>query len=285
MKRLLLFLIESNIFISLGAFMVTMATQIELGGHPQWHPYLFLIFFATFFEYNFHRLMTILRYPSTMYEGKHAWVGRNKKTFFLIVALSALGFLIALFDAKHIVLISLLPIAVLTLLYSFPGKGNWLHKIRLRDLPYLKIFVIAFVWAVATVGLPVIQSEQQFDRLQVLLVFMERFLFVLAITIPFDTRDLQVDRQAGILTLPMLLGEAKAHSLGNILLLLALIVCSFRCVVAGDFFVLSGYALSTLLTILFYNLKSTRTSSFYHYGYLDGSLIVQGICLISVGFF
>jgi len=61
MLNLLKILIHSNIFISLAAVSLTIATQIQLGMAPQWHPYLFIIFFATLFEYNIHRLITVIK--------------------------------------------------------------------------------------------------------------------------------------------------------------------------------------------------------------------------------
>ena len=54
------FLIDSNIYISFAASMLAFETQIQLGMKPQLHPYVFIIFFATLFEYNIHRLILVL---------------------------------------------------------------------------------------------------------------------------------------------------------------------------------------------------------------------------------
>ncbi|HXU27354.1 MAG TPA: hypothetical protein VN698_08990, partial [Bacteroidia bacterium] len=62
---------------------MTIETQIQLGMHPQLHPYLFLIFFATLFEYNLHRLITILTNKKAINSDKHSWVKKYLKMFYL----------------------------------------------------------------------------------------------------------------------------------------------------------------------------------------------------------
>src|SRR3546814_16434708 len=44
------------------------------------------------------------------------------------------------------------------------------------------------------------------------------FLFVVAITIPFDIRDIYQDRYYGLKTIPVLFGERKAMVLSSLLL-------------------------------------------------------------------
>ncbi|MES2618545.1 MAG: UbiA family prenyltransferase [Bacteroidota bacterium] len=284
MQRLIRFLLESNIFISLCALFVTVETQVQLGLQPQWHPYLFLIFFATFFEYNFHRLVTVLRHNEAMEVGKHEWVGRNKRLFFLLVILSAIGFATALCFAKPIVLLALIPIALLTLFYSFPLTKKYLTIFRLREIPYLKIFMIALVWGAATVIIPIIQTEHRFASEQVVAIFFERVLFVLAITIPFDIRDMEHDKRVGLKTIPHVLGEQRAIILANIILLGSFCISVIRCMAINDWAVLFAYSCSIAITFVVLNHKGIKQSKFYHYGYLDGTLILQAICIVGINF-
>ena len=79
--RLIAAFIQSNIYISLAAVALTVATQVQLGMRPQWHPYLFIIFFATLFEYNLHRLITVLTNKDALKSEKHRWVNENLKAF------------------------------------------------------------------------------------------------------------------------------------------------------------------------------------------------------------
>ena len=51
-------------------------------------------------------------------------------------------------------------------------------------------------------------------------MFFERFLFIMAITIPFDIRDLKIDNQVGLKTIPSILGIKKSKMIAYFLLIL-----------------------------------------------------------------
>ena len=91
--------------------------------------------------------------------------------------------------------------------------------ISLRDIPLLKIFIIAFYWTYLTIIIPVLVYNISFDS-NLILNIIVRFLFVLAITIPFDIRDYSVD-DSSKKTIPQLIGLQKATILA-VLILLAL---------------------------------------------------------------
>ena len=205
--KLFYFLINTNIFISLGAVALTLQTQVQLGMRVQFHPYLSLLFFATIFDYNLHRLITVLTNKEALISNKHKWVHKNLLLFYLLVAFSVTGFIWTVFYAATKVLITLAPLAVLTIFYSFPVFKNQKNIFRLREIPCLKIFLISFVWAASTIFLPIIQSAAQFNKEHVLIMFIERFLFVFAITIPFDIRDMRVDAKENLKTIPILIGK------------------------------------------------------------------------------
>ncbi|OGX81119.1 hypothetical protein BEN49_15930 [Hymenobacter coccineus] len=88
-----------------------------------------------------------------------------------------------------------MPLAALALLYSWP-LGRWRGRpVALRDVPLLKVFLIAGVWSLITVGLPVLALHRPWAEAQGLLD--QRFLLVLALAIVFDIRDYGRDRAAG----------------------------------------------------------------------------------------
>ncbi len=273
-------LIQSNIYISLAAVLLTVETQIQLELVPQWRPYLFIIFFATLFEYNLHRLVTLLLVKDAIHSEKHAWVRENKEAFFLLVIISAIAFIIVLWIAKTKVLLALAPIALLTLFYSIPLARSKSYIFRLREVPYLKLFLIAFVWAAVTILLPVVHAEVTFGRTHVAVIFLERFLFVLAIALPFDIRDMETDRQANLKTIPLLLNEKRAMRLSYIALLAFAVVVAFHYSWQQAWSILLPLQITALIT--FYLLQSLRMRSkpFYHHGYLDGTMLLQGLLVM-----
>jgi len=252
---------------------------------PQWHPYLFIIFFATLFEYNLHRLITVVTNKEALNSEKHQWVRENLKKFYFLVFISVAGFITVAFMAKKEVLITFTPIAALTLLYSVPISGNRKHLFRLREIPYLKIFLIAFVWSSSTILLPVIQSDDTFSCSQVTIFLAERFLFVFAIAIPFDIRDLEVDKQEGLNTIPMLMTEKKALLLSYFALLGFFLISFFHYLKLNNWFIIWALGISAATTFLFLRARNIRKLSWYHYGVLDGTMLLQGLLVLVFYYF
>lgn len=281
MIAILQLLINSNIFIALAAVFLALETQVQIGLKPQWHPYLFLIFSATIFEYNFHRFITILLHRDALENPKHKWVKNNLIFFYAVVATSVIMFAISVFLAKLSVLITFAPIAGLTLLYSTPVFGKKKHFLRLRQIPYLKIFIIAFVWAATTVLIPIIHANKLFSHSHVVLLMTERFIFVLAITVPFDLRDVEVDRKAGLKTLPLFLAEKNSYRLSILLLFLFAVFITWHCVHFSQLVLLIPFSISVITTFIFLQSATIKKSQFYHYGVLDGTMLLQGVLVIA----
>lgn len=247
---------------------------------PQAHPYLFIIFFATFFEYNLHRLITVISNPKALESDKHKWVKNNRKIFYGMVLLSLTGFIISITLAKKEVIFTLAPIAMLTLFYSLPVFRQDVFLFRLREIPMLKIFLISFVWSAITILLPIIQTGLPYNRIQVILMLAERFLFVFAITIPFDIRDLTIDRQSGLKTIPTLIGERWSLRVSNMALLIFMLLCLFHYSVLNEWYILLAMILSALSTLFFINNQKMKKMAYYHYGLLDGTMLLQGILVL-----
>lgn len=279
MKALRL-LINSNIYIALAGVALTMATQVQIGISPHWHPYLFLIFFAILFEYNLHRLITILTNKDALKSDKHKWVTGNLKKFYALVIFSVLGFIIAVIEAKLKVLLTLAPIAALTLFYSTPLSKGAKGIFRLRQIPYLKIFLISFTWAIVTVLLPVIHSEKTFNDFHLSAVIVERFLFVFAITIPFDIRDTEADSQEGLRTIPLKIGEQKSIRLSITALVLFFALAVIHYTITNQWFLIFAFSISFITTMIFLSSKKIRRMPLYYYGILDGTMLLQGILVI-----
>jgi 4-hydroxybenzoate polyprenyltransferase len=274
--KLLKFLIETNLFIALAALAFTMESQVQLGIPSSFHPYLFIIFFATLFEYNLHRLITIVFHKNALKSPKHYWLREHLPAFYIIVSLSVLGFVVSIFYAKKEVLMALFPIAVLTLFYTLPIFRLRQKLLRLREIPGLKIFMIAFVWAAVTVLLPMIQSGQSFDAWHVAWMITERFFFIFAITIPFDIRDVEVDRISGLKTIPIMAGLKRAWQLAAWCIVLFIGLSVTHYFVNGDLGQMAACLISGIITFACLKIPKIRNWNYFHYGVLDGCILVQG---------
>ena len=272
--------IFSNIFLSVGAVLLTVSAQVQLGMKPQWQPYLLLIFFATLIEYNRDLVTQILTKKVSLNIEKQHWIRKNKKFIIFVLTVSVVLFLYALFSTKAEVLIAFLPLAILTFFYSFPVSGKRNYFLRLREVPYLKIFLIAFVWSATTTLLPVIEADAKIMETQVILLFVERFFFVFAIAIPFDIRDMQSDSDAGIKTIPMLINRNKALLFSYLSLTVSFLISLFHYRMQNNWFIIEALSISLLITYLFLKLQFFRNLSRYYYHILDGTVLLQGMLVL-----
>jgi 4-hydroxybenzoate polyprenyltransferase len=146
-----------------------------------------------------------------------------------------------------------------------------LSKYSLRNIPYLKIFLIAGSWA----GLSVFWWRP-FNH-EALLLFLIRLIIVLVITLPFDIRDIDDDKKKQLKTIPIFLGHQKTMTL--IFTLLCIAICLAQFLRQTPVFDYCTIALATV-ALSFYHLKR---SDFYYYVVLDGIFIVQGIMVTMSG--
>jgi 4-hydroxybenzoate polyprenyltransferase len=96
------------------------------------------------------------------------------------------------------------------------------EKKRLRDHGLLKILVLTAVWTAATAILPIMDEGARVIDYPFELVL--RFVFVFALCILFDIRDMQVDSSKNIITLPNKIGVESAYDLVHLSLLLFIIL-------------------------------------------------------------
>lgn len=278
--RLINTFIFSNIFLSVGAVLLTVSAQVQLGMKPQWQPYLLLIFFATLIEYNRDLVTQILTKKISLNKEKQQWIRKNRNKIFFFLTVSLFLFVYALFSTKAEVLIAFLPLAILTFFYSFPVLVKRNYFLRLREVPYLKIFLIAFVWSATTTLLPVIDADSKIGETHVILLFVERFFFVFSIAIPFDIRDMQTDSDAGIKTIPILINQNKALLLSYFSLTVSFLISLFHYRMQNNWFIIEALSISLLITYLFLKLKFIRNLSRYYYHILDGTVFLQGVLVL-----
>lgn len=279
-RRLTDFFIFSNLFIAIAAVLMTVEAQIQLGMRPNWHPYLFLILFATLFEYNSHKFVAVFFYKHALLENKFSWIARNLKLFYFIVFASVAGFIVAACFAKWEVLFALFPLGALTVLYSFPVYKKGVKIFRLREVPLLKIFIISLVWAATCIVLPLVQAGLTVKAADLALLIFERFLFIFAITVPFDIRDMESDRRSELKTLPLLIGERKAIWSANAAILLFTVLTAFHYIGLGQYKYFAAFFISGISTFYFLNSKKIGAWKHYHYGVLDGTMALQGLLVL-----
>lgn len=269
MKRFLDFILYSNLFTGICAISLTIHTYFIMGEHIfTVNPFIIAtIFFATFLTYNINIFLV---------EGvgteRTLWRDRNQRLIKILLATSLLGLLTCSFWLSFEILFLFILLGSLSFLYTIPTP---LNKTALRQIPYLKIFLIAFVWSSVTILFPLIELKQPLLNNKILLLFLERFIFILSITIPFDIRDYKSDKENKIRTIPGIIGIENSKKLSVILLIFYLLI-SFLHYNEGVIF--TSRLLASLFTaILIFKIKSETKEPFY-LGLMDGTMVLQ--CLL-----
>jgi len=274
-KKLVIFFIESNLYIALVATFFTLETQILLGLELQFHPYLFIIFFATFFDYNLHRLYTLKYSETALKSDKYSWLNQHQKLFYTLMILASLGFIACLFVADRRVILSLLPFAVSTIMYSIPLIPYHGRFIRLRDVPYLKAFIISLNWTFITFLLPYVKSETSIPIIDFTILNVLRFLWIFALCLPFDIRDIESDLSYGLKTIPNQLGAIRSLVLASICNIASGVIAMLYFGWMHQYHFVFAFGLISIFTHVVLNNSKLKSYKYYHWGIVDGCLLLH----------
>ena len=209
-KLLLNFYVNSSIHVAVAVYSLVRITEsyFQLSYNENLD---YFIFYATITGYNFIK-----------YAGVAKFYHRSlTKSMRLIQIFSFLCFCLLVYYGSKLTTTTLLyfiPFGLLTFVYVVPFLGGF--QKNLRRVSYLKIFLVAFVWSGVTTTIPIIVSEHQQDYSLVLL-FVQRMLFILVLILPFEIRDMQLDFK-NLKTLPQKIGIEKTKKVGFVLLLFSL---------------------------------------------------------------
>jgi 4-hydroxybenzoate polyprenyltransferase len=174
-----------------------------------------LIFAATLFLYNIDSVLPYKYQQQAILSERKLWLLAHRRVLFGL-ALASLAVAAVLFwqDGWRHLTLFLGHLAAISLLYSMPvvrRHGRWR---ALRDLPLLKIFLIAYVWSAITVWVPALYLHRPLSEPVVTGLFARRFFFILNLALIFDIRDYTKDRLSGTRTFPGLFGLRATKGLG-----------------------------------------------------------------------
>ncbi len=285
LSKIIRFVVFGNIWISLCAaslyWVTTCLHQIPFS------PRIFAgIAGATLFIYNYHRLFRKKAIYKSQISERQQWILEHHLQLRLLAisgcALSIFSFLPFLTEQLFL---RASPFLFIALLYVIPlwKRGNTWY--RFRDIPYLKIVLVAAVWAFVTVFLPFLCiNSAWFPDQSVWLTVLQRFLFIFAITLPFDIRDLAYDQEHGLKTFASWLGISKLKTLSRSILVFnaAIALLSFQL----DYYT-GGQTLALIIscssTGLLISKAEINAPEMYYPGWLDGTMVDQLFWILFLG--
>ena len=252
------FYVFSNLHVALSAFLLVKITLLNIGistNTTSW-----LVFFSTLLSYNIIRFLRL----SSIDNWYNKWIENNKNLLYMLSVISFIAIIYLVFQFRLKALFVLFPFAIATIFYVFP-----LEKYSLRNIAGLKLFLIAFSWAGITVLFPLTQNYIN-PRIVDYITFLQRFLFIVVITIPFDIRDLEYDNDK-LKTLPQQFKIKKTKNFAYLLLISFFILELFKPI-------LEQHILSTLVITLISGVllkySSDKQSKYYSAFFVEALPIV-----------
>lgn len=178
----------------------------------------------------------------------------------------------------------LLPAGALAFLYVSPFTAKDGLTIGLRRVPGLKLFVIAIVWVLAVVAVPMEYDLAGHSPMSIVLMMCMRLPLFLALIIAFDIRDMPFDPPV-LRTIPQIMGARGAKTVA-----LLLLVCSalFEHVflrslehTTSAWLILPAYALAAVLIFR----AAPGRGPLYYAILMDGILVLIPVAVrIGMGF-
>ncbi|WP_257658825.1 UbiA family prenyltransferase [Parapedobacter lycopersici] len=279
-RELLDLMIFSNVLIACCA-VAQGALTYRLLAIPVNNKVLTILGCATLALYNFSMILAKPAHPEASPYRRVRWIFRHERSLWMWTGVALLIAAGLSFQFHSESLLLLLAVGAMGLAYNVPflqdADGR---RFGLRQIPGLKLFYIGLVWAMSCVLLPVAEAHHNgwpMQWLPVMQLMCWVFLFIVAITIPFDIRDIYQDRHYGLKTIPVLLGVRAAHALCGILL-----------AIHTGWVLMSGYTLEVRLALAGVSLlcagaillPKKEKGTYYYFFVLDGMLILQFLMIV-----
>ncbi len=197
------FLTVSSIFVGVTGFFQTFAGYLLFGVAPS-ALLCMAVFLITFSTYSLNKLTDMAEDSINMPE-RIAFIN-GKKRLILFASLGAylLSIPLAFLATPLAVVIVFVPILANMLYSSRPLP----HLPRLKDIPVMKNVFVATSWATVCTFLPAVDISS-LSRATVLLVLYFMLVKVFINTTLYDVRDVKGDRESGVKTIPVILGNRR----------------------------------------------------------------------------
>ncbi|MDC1195717.1 hypothetical protein N8008_04215 [Flavobacteriaceae bacterium] len=265
LKRFLDFYINSSLHVALAVLSFSVLTSYELHLNSPLILYS-AVFFASVVGYNFVKYFGLTNFYYRSLTTKLKYIQ-------LVSALSLGGLGYAFLYLQHTSQILFVFLGLITFFYAIP-MGVKTPK-NLRSIGGIKIYVIAFVWTMTTVVLPVFESQQVlvYDHW---ILGVQRTFVVIVLMLPFEIRDLDSD-QIHLSTIPQKIGIRNTKIIGFAILGDTLLLEFFKDKFVQSRFLIVLFLVTLLLAFL---VKSTRTRNRYYTAFWVESVPILTLVLL-----
>ena len=248
LKIALNFYINASIHVAIAVYALVRVTEYYFGLSNNEYLNAF-IFFGTITGYNFVKYAGVAKLH-------HRSLTNNLKIIQLFSLISFFAMCYYGLQISLSTLVFILPFAGLTFLYAVPFLSGFDKS--LREVSFLKILVVAFVWSGFTVLIPLVAVGKEIS-LNISLNLLQRFLIVVVLILPFDIRDVKYDA-INLQTIPKKIGEQRTKRLGVLLMVFSLIL---EYLISSELSVKFPFMMFFFLVIVFLMRSKTDQSKYF----------------------
>lgn len=280
LKKIYYFIIFSNVLIASAAVAQCLLTYIVLGLPSSWYV-VGIEGTATLLLYNFSLFLSRPKKPQESPYLRTRWVFGHQRIFWINTILALGGLVFCLFHVHFYTWLFLALVGMVSVGYSLPIFRFYGKPGGLRQIPGLKLFHIALVWSLSSVGLPVVEAwatAVPIDWAQANILGLLKILFLLICTLPFDIRDMKQDSYYHLKTIPHLIGEQRAKLLCYVLI--AVHICLLWIVPFNSPVKLGLILTDMLIGIALYVVLFKKSVGYHQVYLLDIALLVQYFCVL-----
>jgi len=275
--KILDFYLYSSVHVAVSVAFFILQTYLLLNIKIDTH-YIVFIFSSTIFLYSLHNVLGLYIHENKIFRDKLSIINKMKYPLFFLIVLSGIGSSFCFFHLTLMEIASLAAFAFISIWYVLPIFGN---RKRLSDYPIIKIFMVSLVWAAIAVLIPLVETNINLTTKA--LIFIEKFMFIFALVIPFDIRDIEFDNSRSVKTIPILLGKRKSIILAlfaiSISITIALYLYSIK-IYASNLIIpiILGYLFSSIIVAL----SENKSKDYYFTGFVDGLPIINYLFILTI---
>lgn len=278
--KLLRAIIYSNSYVAFVLGILTLSSY-ALVENIEWRLYTVIcVFLGSFILYNFHRLYKIDFIPENQLSERHKWVLKRANPLKISMGLSLFVMMLLLPNFNADTIVCLIPAGLISVGYTIPIVPTETGWRRLRDIPFTKPLIISLVVSYLTLAFPVFEKWgfSELKHTVFVKLFAERMLFLLAVTIPFDMRDLLSDKASGLETLATEFGFVQTRNVGLIALLAWLLMLVWRLIALGFSWpqMIFGFVMFGFVLVCYLLTTPKRQDLFYILAF-EGSIILYSL--------
>ncbi|MDA9056279.1 hypothetical protein N9K49_00330 [Flavobacteriaceae bacterium] len=226
------------------------------------------VFLASVAGYNFVKYFGLTKFYYRSLTTKLKYIQ-------LVSVLSLIGFGSIFFQLEQSSQILFVFLGLITFLYAIPMGVKMPHN--LRSIGGVKIYIIALVWAMTTVVLPVFESQQTLVA-DPWILMLQRTFIVIVLMLPFEIRDLDID-QLHLSTIPQKIGIPYTKIIGYALLGDTILLEFFKQEFNQNRFLILVFSVALLAIFL---AKSTKKKSRYYTAFWVESLPILTLVLVII---